>query len=188
MPHLYIAKQPYRHTAFSRDIAPSTAAAHPCANPSTPKGGAFLSTVKRARECGPTCRITQTCSKLRATELAVWREEAARVAPEQKDRDTFGGVDAPCLVSHSEVFPSLMQGCHWGSDPETGGNGSHGAVHSTPPGRSKQSRKIEKKHRGERRQRSRQKCAATESSQLFRRGGDSKREKMSSNVTGVSSF
>ena len=49
--------------------------------------------------------------------VKIWREEATRVAPEQKDRDTFGGVDAPCLVSHSEVFPSLMQGCHWGSDP-----------------------------------------------------------------------
>ena len=96
--------------------------------------------------------------------VKIWREEATRVAPEQKDRDTFGGAGAPCLVSHSEVFPSLMQGCHWGSDPETGGSGSHGAVHSTPPGRSKTVQKTEKKHRGERRQRSRQKIAAAESS------------------------
>ena len=80
--------------------------------------------------------------------VKIWREEATRVAPEQKDRDTFGGVDAPCLVSHSEVFPSLMQGCHWGSDPETGGSGSHGAVHSTPPGRSKQSRKQKRSIEG----------------------------------------
>ena len=33
------------------------------------EGGSVLSMVKRVRECGPTCRITQTCSKLRATEL-----------------------------------------------------------------------------------------------------------------------
>ena len=79
--------------------------------------------------------------------VKIWREEVARVAPEPKDRDTFGGVDAPCLVSHSEVFPSLMQGCHRGSDPEKGGSGSHGAVHSTPPGRSKTVQKTEKKHR-----------------------------------------
>ena len=92
--------------------------------------------------------------------VKIWREEATRVAPEQKDRDTFGGAGAPCLVSRSDVFPSLMQGCHWGSDPETGGSGSHGAVHSTPPGRSKTVQKTEKKHRGERRQRSRQKIAA----------------------------
>ena len=92
--------------------------------------------------------------------VKIWREEATRVAPEQKDGDTFGGVDAPCLVSHSEVFPSLMQGCHWGSHLETGGNGSHGAVHSTPPGGSKPVQKREKKHREERRQRSRQKIAA----------------------------
>ena len=76
-----------------------------------------------------------------SNELRIWREEVARVAPEQRDRGTFGGVDALCLVSHSDVFPSLMQGCHWGSDPETGGNGSDGAVHSTPPGRDKRSRK-----------------------------------------------
>ena len=76
--------------------------------------------------------------------VKIWREEATRVAPEQKDGDTFGGVDAPCLVSRSDVFPSLMQGCHWGSDPETGGNGSHGAVHSTPPGRSKPVQKNRK--------------------------------------------
>ena len=133
-----------RRTAFRTSIAASRAAAHPCANPSTPKGGAFLSTVKRVRECGPTCRITQACSKLRATELKIWREEVARVAPEQKDRDTFGRAGAPCLVSRSDVFPSLMQGCHRGSDPETGGSGSHGAVHSTPPGRSKQVQKSRK--------------------------------------------
>ena len=96
--------------------------------------------------------------------VKIWREEATRVAPEQKDGDTFGGVDAPCLVSHSEVFPSLMQGCHRGSDPETGGSGSHGAVHSTPPGRSKTVQKTEKKHREGRRQRNRPKHAAVESS------------------------
>ena len=107
-----------------------------------------MSTVKRVRECGPTCRITQTCSKLRAIELRIWREEVARVAPEQKDRDTFGGAGAPCLVSHCDVFPSLMQGCHRGSDPEKGGSGSHGAVHSTPPGRSKQSRKQKRSIEG----------------------------------------
>ena len=83
-----------------------------------------------------------------SSELRIWREEVARVAPEQRDRDTFGGVDAPCLVSHSDVFPSLMQGCHWGSDPVTGGSGSHGAVHSTPPGRSKQSRKQKRSIEG----------------------------------------
>ena len=70
--------------------------------------------------------------------------EATRVAPEQKDRDTFGGAGAPCLVSRSDVFFSLMQGCHRGSDPETGGSGSHGAVHSTPPGRSKPVQKNRK--------------------------------------------
>ena len=85
----------------------------------------------------------------REQQSEVWREEVARVAPEPKDRDTFGGVDAPCLVSHSDVFPSLMQGCHWGSDPETGGNGSHGAVHSIPPGRANQSRKQKEASRGE---------------------------------------
>ena len=84
----------------------------------------------------------------REQQSEVWREEVARVAPEPKDRDTFGGVDAPCLVSHSDVFPSLMQGCHWGSDPETGGNGSHGAVHSTPPGRSKPVQKTERSIEG----------------------------------------
>ena len=80
----------------------------------------------------------------REQQSEVWREEVARVAPEPKDRDTFGGVDAPCLVSRSDVFPSLMQGCHRGSDPETGGSGSHGAVHSTPPGRSKPVQKNRK--------------------------------------------
>ena len=70
------------------------------------KGGSVLSMVKRVRECGPTCRITQKRRKKRAAELRIWREEVARVAPEPKDRDTFGGVDAPCLVSHSDVFPS----------------------------------------------------------------------------------
>ena len=112
------------------------------------EGGSVLSTVKRVRECGPTCRITQKRRKKRAAELRIWREEVARVAPEPKDRDTFGGVDAPCLVSRSDVFPSLMQGCHWGSDPETGGNGSHGAVHSTPPGRSKPVQKTERSIEG----------------------------------------
>ena len=105
---------------------------------------AFLSTVYRVREYGPTCRITQKRRKKRAAGLRIWREEVARVAPEQKDRDTFGGAGAPCLVSRSDVFPSLMQGCHRGSDPETGGSGSHGAVHSTPPGRSKPVQKNRK--------------------------------------------
>ena len=108
------------------------------------EGGSVFEYGKRVRERGPTCRITQKRSKLRATELRIWREEVARVAPEQKDRDTFGGAGAPCLVSHCDVSPSLMQGCHRGSHPETGGNGSHGAVHSTPPGRSKPVQKNRK--------------------------------------------
>ena len=78
--------------------------------------------------------------------VKIWREEETRVAPEQKDRDTFGEAGAPCLVSRSDVFPSLMQGCHQGSDPETGGSGSHGAVHSTPPGRSNQVQKTKKRN------------------------------------------
>ena len=122
----------------------SRAAAHPCANPSTPKGGAFLSTVKESPRVWSDVSDYADMQQVESDRVKIWREEATRVAPGQKDRDTFGGAGAPCLVSHSEVFPSLMQGCHWGSDPETGGNGSHGAVHSTPPGRSKQVQKSRK--------------------------------------------
>ena len=122
----------------------SRAAAHPCANPSTPKGGAFLSTVKESPRVWSDVSDYADMQQVESDRVKIWREEATRVAPEQKDGDTFGGVDAPCLVSRSDVFPSLMQGCHWGSDPETGGNGSHGAVHSTPPGRSKQVQKSRK--------------------------------------------
>ena len=107
-----------------------------------------MSTVKKSPRVWSDVSDYADMQQVESDRVKIWREEATRVAPEQKDRDTFGGAGAPCLVSHCDVFPSLMQGCHWGSDPETGGSGSHGAVHSTPPGRSKQSRKQKRSIEG----------------------------------------